>query len=325
MDIINNYITSKNRPRTKRSKTTKIAIHYVGNAGSTAIANRNYFQNTLNEVSSNYIVGLEGEVICCIPHDEIAWCTNNANAYSVSIETCHPKTDGKFNEKTYKSLVELSAYLLNLYKLTYNDLIRHFDVTGKVCPKSFVAKSKGGTDDEKLTAWNKFKADVKKTMVSKEVGNSSSSSNTNSNLSNSLNSNPNSSTSSNLYRVRKTWLDSKSQIGAYKSLDNAKKACKKGYTVYDESGRTVYTKANSNTSKPSNPTSGLTKGNKLLLKDVSLFVSATAKTGNKKTGTYYIYDGAVVNSRLRITNKLANCGKSPIGMYVTGWIRKSDI
>ena len=46
-----------------------------------------------------------------------------------------------------------------------------------------------------------------------------------------------------LYRVRKSWADSKSQIGAYKKLENAKKAADKkaGYKVYDESGKLVYT------------------------------------------------------------------------------------
>ena len=37
----------------------------------------------------------------------------------------------------------------------------------------------------------------------------------------------------NLYRMRKSWADSKSQIGAYSSLENAKKACKDGYIVFD--------------------------------------------------------------------------------------------
>lgn len=45
---------------------------------------------------------------------------------------------------------------------------------------------------------------------------------------------------SQIYRVRKTWADSKSQIGAFKSLDNAKKACKAGYKVFDEKGNAVY-------------------------------------------------------------------------------------
>lgn len=45
---------------------------------------------------------------------------------------------------------------------------------------------------------------------------------------------------SQIYRVRKSWADSKSQIGAFKSLDNAKKVCKAGYKVFDANGNTVY-------------------------------------------------------------------------------------
>lgn len=44
-----------------------------------------------------------------------------------------------------------------------------------------------------------------------------------------------------LYRVRKSWDNVSSQIGAYKSLENAKKMCSVGYTVYDKDGKAVYT------------------------------------------------------------------------------------
>ena len=43
-----------------------------------------------------------------------------------------------------------------------------------------------------------------------------------------------------LYRVRKSWSDAKSQIGAFSSLENAKKACKAGYVVFDSNGKQVY-------------------------------------------------------------------------------------
>lgn len=100
-------------------------------------------------------------------------------------------------------------------------MIRHYDVTGKVCPKGFVPKNKGGSDDNSNTAWKKFKADVKAK----------------------LNSTASSSNTQKLYRVRKSWSDVKSQIGAYSSLENAKKACKSGYTVYDWNGKPVYSKS----------------------------------------------------------------------------------
>ena len=43
-----------------------------------------------------------------------------------------------------------------------------------------------------------------------------------------------------LYRVRKSWSDAKSQIGAFSSLENAKKACKSRYSVFDSNGNVVY-------------------------------------------------------------------------------------
>ena len=47
-------------------------------------------------------------------------------------------------------------------------------------------------------------------------------------------------TQTTLYRVRKTWEDTKTQVGAYSQLENAKKACKEGYSVFDSNGKKVY-------------------------------------------------------------------------------------
>ena len=240
MTIKNMYI-SKNRPYELRDKTTKIAVHYIGNPGTSAINNRNYFNNTYCGVSSNYIVGLEGEVICCIPPDEVSWCTCEANSYSPSIETCHPDSTGKFNDKTYKSLVELTAYLCKKYNLTEKDIIRHYDVTGKVCPRSFVPSKNGGTDNNSNSAWNKFKNDVKAVLEGKTISNKTPS------------------TKTTIYRVRKSWTDSKSQIGAYSNLNNAKKACTSGYSVFDENGKVIYSLSKStSTSSTSSATPSIT-------------------------------------------------------------------
>lgn len=162
--IITNKLITNNRPYEKREKTTAIAVHYIGNPGTSAEANRNYFQNNNCEVSANYIIGLNGEIICCIPDEEVAWCTCQANSWSVSVECCHPDSTGKFNEKTYSSLIELCAYLCRKYGLDESNIIRHFDVTGKVCPKSFVPENKGGSDDNSNSAWKKFRADVKEKL-----------------------------------------------------------------------------------------------------------------------------------------------------------------
>lgn len=149
------------RPQIPLKKVTKIAVHYVGNPGSTAIANRSYFNNLAKTggryVSAHFVVGLEGEVIQCIPLDEISYCTNQANSYSVSIETCHPDSTGKFNPQTEKSLVELTAYLLKKFGLTAEDVIRHYDVTGKRCPLYYVTNP---------AAWESFREMVKKLLES---------------------------------------------------------------------------------------------------------------------------------------------------------------
>ena len=149
------------RPQIPLKKVTKIAVHYVGNAGSSAMANRNYFNNLAKTgdryVSAHFVVGLDGEVIQCIPLDEISYCTNQANSYSISIETCHPDSTGKFNAKTEQSLVELTAYLLKKFGLTAEDVIRHYDVTGKRCPLYYVTNP---------DAWKSFRSRVKKLLES---------------------------------------------------------------------------------------------------------------------------------------------------------------
>ncbi len=105
MEIQQNLLTKNpySRPGTKIGRIKNIVIHWVGNAGSTAIANRNYFESLKDKkiyASSHYIIGLEGEVILCVPEEEVAYHGNSANSYSIGIENCHPDWGGKFNYKT---------------------------------------------------------------------------------------------------------------------------------------------------------------------------------------------------------------------------------
>ena len=136
---INDY----SRPGDKVGKITAIVIHYVGNPGTTAAQNRSYFNNlaTLQNAyaSSHYVVGLEGEIIQCVPLDEIAYASNNRNYDTISIECCHPDSGGKYNPATYESVVKLAAALCRTYNLNpETGVIRHYDVTGKICPKYYV-------------------------------------------------------------------------------------------------------------------------------------------------------------------------------------------
>ena len=154
------------RPQIPLKEVKKIAVHYVGNPNTSALSNRNYFENCKEGgryVSSHYIVGLKGEVIQCIPLNEWSYCTNQANGYSISIETCHPKSDGIFNDSTYISLCELCAMLLKKFNLTTNDLIRHYDITQKTCPLHWTP-TKYQSEAVATARWNRFKQDVQTVM-----------------------------------------------------------------------------------------------------------------------------------------------------------------
>lgn len=129
-----------------------IVIHYVGNPGSTAQGNRDYFESSKSTVSSHFVVGLNGEVIQCVPLDEQSSASNHRNRDTISIEVCHPAADGKFNPVTYNRVVELTAWLCEEFGLDEEDVIRHHDVTGKLCPLYYV---------EHEDAWEQMKADIK--------------------------------------------------------------------------------------------------------------------------------------------------------------------
>lgn len=143
------------RPGIESNGITGIVIHYTANPGSTAQENRDYFNGLQysqeTSASSNFIVGLAGEIIQCVPTWEVAYASNDRNYDTVSIEVCHPDETGKFTNKTYRSLVQLTAWLCVKFDLTEDDVIRHYDVTGKNCPKYFV---------EHEDAWADFKANV---------------------------------------------------------------------------------------------------------------------------------------------------------------------
>ncbi len=136
-----------------------IVVHYVGNPNSTAQNNRDYFDKLTTKVSSHFIVGLEGEVIQCIPLWEKSAASNDRNIDTVSIEVCHPDENGEFNELTYNSLVKLSAWLCEKFSLDEKDIIRHYDITGKQCPKYYV---------EHPEKWELFKREVRKELKSYE-------------------------------------------------------------------------------------------------------------------------------------------------------------
>lgn len=150
------------RPGTDLKEINAVVIHYVGNPNTTAQANRNYFASLatgLEQIfaSSHFVVGLEGEVIQCVPLTEVSYASNDRNGDTVAIEVCHPDTSGKFSSETYDAVVALTAWLCQTFDLDPAEaVIRHYDVTGKICPKFYV---------EQPEAWESFKMDVANAMA----------------------------------------------------------------------------------------------------------------------------------------------------------------
>ena len=143
------------RPGTPLEEVNGIVIHYVGNPGTTAAQNHSFFTNLAQTgetyASSHFLVGLDGEVIQCIPLEEKSSATNERNRDTISIEVCHPDASGQFTQASYDTLVRLTAWLCDTAGIGRDRVIRHYDVTGKACPLFFV---------EHPDTWTQFLADV---------------------------------------------------------------------------------------------------------------------------------------------------------------------
>lgn len=110
VDLI--HINNVSRPAIALDAVNDIAIHYVANPGSSAKANRDYFDSLDNpavdgagrQASAHLIVGLDGEVVQCLPLNEMAYAVRSRNPDTISIEVCHPDETGKFSDTTYNTL-----------------------------------------------------------------------------------------------------------------------------------------------------------------------------------------------------------------------------
>ena len=149
-------VNSYSRPGISTHKLTGIVVHYTAEPGVTAKERRDYYEGLAEShaarASVNYIVGLEGEVVVCVPPGEVAYASNDRNLDTISVEYCHADESGAVSEETYHSMVELIKQLCEKYSISTDDVIRHYDVTGKLCPKYYV---------EDQEAWDKLISDIK--------------------------------------------------------------------------------------------------------------------------------------------------------------------
>lgn len=144
------------RPGDSLGKVKNIFVHYTANPGTSAAQNRSYFEQLKDtqerSASAHFIIGYEGEIIQCVPLDEIAYAVQTRNMDSVSIECCYLAQDGSFTQETYDSLLTLLRWLLDTYHLDETDILRHYDCGGKKCPLYYT---------EHEDAWEQLKRDVK--------------------------------------------------------------------------------------------------------------------------------------------------------------------
>ena len=181
------------RPNSNIIDMKGVVVHYTGSQGATAQNTSDYFKGLANQVgsdpiqaSAHYAIGYkDGEIIKMVPEDMIAWTSGgkkytdlanelfekpngftSPNSYTVGIETNPVDSLGNFSMNAYTSTVKLTADILYRNDLNpIENLWRHYDMTGKPCPKAFqpdITNPDGSTQTNKN--WDHFKADVYQEM-----------------------------------------------------------------------------------------------------------------------------------------------------------------
>lgn len=153
-----------------------IVMHFTANDGDTDEANGNYFDDTYRGASAHYFVD-DDSITQSVPDDYVAYSVGGkkyantkggslhgiaTNANTLNIEMCDTVKDGRYNvsEKTLANAIALVKEKQEQYNIPIENVIRHYDVTGKQCPAYYV--------DE--TAWASFKARLAEGWKQNSVG-----------------------------------------------------------------------------------------------------------------------------------------------------------
>lgn len=120
-----------------------IVIHYTANDGDTDENNGIYFKNNAIETSAHYFVDSDS-ITQSVPDNYVAWHCGAItykhercrNTNSIGIEICDDIKNGVIypSAKTIANTIELVEYLKKKYNIPKANIIRHYDVTGKLCP-----------------------------------------------------------------------------------------------------------------------------------------------------------------------------------------------
>lgn len=149
---IKKKLTPHNYTAMAKKENLYIVVHYVGSVSS-AKNNADYLFSNSTSASAHYFVD-EKDIYQVVEDKDKAWhcggglqgnyghkfygkCTNSN---SIGVELCCKKKDGEwyFENKTIENAVELIRYLMDKHSIPIERVIRHYDVTGKICPAPFV-------------------------------------------------------------------------------------------------------------------------------------------------------------------------------------------
>lgn len=216
--LVNLVSYSPNHSGRRQNPITKIAIHHTAGVLNAATIG-NVFKSTSRQASCNYGIGNDNRIVLVVDECNRAWTTSSAwcdnRAVTIEVSNCQVGGSWLVSDRVLNILIDLVT-----------DICRRNGI--KNCTYT------GGTDG--VLQMHKWYAQTscpgpylgsKFSYIAQEVnkrlrGGKSTSSN-------------------NLYRVRKSWGDSKSQKGAFKNLNSAIDLAKKnGYKVFDSNGKQVY-------------------------------------------------------------------------------------
>ena len=157
MNITFKPCNAANYKKGRTAPVKYIVIHYTAGNGDTAKNNADYYASAKIEASAHYFVD-EGNIIYqSVKDTDTAWSVGGTrvykhkecrNANSINIELCSrnrngsgkPASDGGwyFKPETVNNALELTRFLMSKYNIPPENVIRHFDVWGKICPAPFV-------------------------------------------------------------------------------------------------------------------------------------------------------------------------------------------
>ncbi|WP_124067375.1 peptidoglycan recognition family protein [Clostridium sp. E02] len=172
---INKRLTPYNHNKGIADRIKYIVIHYVGATGG-AEANCKWYAGADRRASAHYYVDFDGSVWQSVEDNNIAWhCGAKKyvhpecrNANSIGIEMCvrnkgnkaDTSRDWYFEDATVQTATELTKKLMGKYNIPADHVIRHYDVTGKICPNPYVYNHTQHT-------WEAFKTALTETEVKK--------------------------------------------------------------------------------------------------------------------------------------------------------------